>query len=309
MHAPEKPVDVAVIGSLNTDMVVNAPRFPASGETVTGSAFKIHCGGKGANQAYAAARAGARVAMVGQVGNDSFGKELIRNLDEQGILTECIKVTGNQPTGTALIEVAASGENRIIVIPGANGVFLPETLISAEPHIQQAKCILLQMEISQESNAYAIEQMKRSPGSWLILDPAPATPIPDRWLREMDFITPNQSELNVLTGNNLSENAPLDEFVEAGRELCHRGASVVIVKLGERGALKVTKTDDYHSPAPEVKAVDTTAAGDCFNGVFAAALASGLTLHASMDRAVRAASASVMRAGAQASMPVSKEIQ
>ena len=304
-----KTMDVVSVGSLNADLVVSTPRFPTSGETVTGSTLTIHCGGKGANQAYAASRAGAKAAMVGQVGGDSFGKDLIQNLLHQGIETNGVKVIPHHATGTALIEVAASGENRIIVIPGANGVYASETLNESESLIQEAKCVLLQMEISQEANAHVMERIGRSADSILIFDPAPAGPICNKWLKVMDYITPNQSELNLLTGQNIPEDAPLEDFIDAGRILCQRGAACVIVKLGSLGALKVTQTDFYHSPAPRVKALDTTAAGDCFNGVFATALALGTHLHASIDRAVQAAAISVTRRGAQASMPEGAEIR
>lgn len=308
MANQSKSFDVVVIGSLNADLVVSTPRFPISGETITGSSMNIHCGGKGANQAYAAACAKASVAMVGHIGNDPFGPDLKLNLQNQGVDTSCIKTLPHLTTGMALIEVAPSGENRIVIIPGANGTYMPEHIHESTPMIQKATCVLLQMEISPKTNAHVIEKIKRSPEKVLILDPAPATPISKTWLKQIDYITPNQTELNVLTEQTLPEDASMDEFIFASRLLCQQGAKCIVVKLGARGALMVTQTDSYHSPAPKITAVDTTAAGDCFNGVFAAGIASGLPIHSAIDQAVKAASISVTRHGAQASMPKAAEL-
>lgn len=299
--------EIVVIGSLNTDLVTTVGRFPDAGETLVGDDFKIYCGGKGANQAYAAGQLGGNVAMIGQVGSDDFAKAQIDNLSSVGVKTDFIQRDSEQPTGTALIGVEASGENRIIVIPGANATFTADQLKPYEDLIRRAKLILLQLEIPQETVEEAIRIGKHC-GAQIILDPAPASQIPDEWFAGIDYLTPNVSELCILTGDQIENDTPLEKMVQSARKLCDRGVPCVVAKLGSRGAIRVTSDDFHHWPAIPVQAVDTTAAGDCFNAALAAELALGRTDLEAGAFAVAAASYSVTRKGAQTSMPTRAEL-
>ncbi len=302
------PPDIVVVGSLNTDLVATVDRFPEAGETLHGMDFKVYCGGKGANQAYAAGRLGGRVAMLGQVGVDDFGTAQIENLASVNVSTGAILQTANQPTGTAIIGVEASGENRIIYIPGANGTSGTELLRTGRELLLNAKLILLQLEIPLETVGEAI-RVGKSGGARIILDPAPAASIPKEWFASIDFLTPNLSELRLLSGDSIDESTPLERIVQSGRKLCNCGVRCVIAKLGPRGAVLIKAKEFHHWPALPVQAVDTTAAGDCFNAAFAVDLAAGRTDLEAGEFAVAAASCSVTRKGAQAAMPTRAELQ
>ena len=299
--------DIVVIGSLNSDLVATVERFPNAGETLTGRDFVINCGGKGANQAYAAAALGGAVAMVGQVGSDDSGAVQIKNLSSIGVRVASVQRDNNQPTGTAIIEVESSGENRIIIVPGANGTLTADRLEPSLNLLQEAKLLLLQLEIPMETVAEAIRIGKEF-GVQIVLDPAPAAPIPDEWCASIDFLTPNLTELGSLTGDRLEEDTPLEQVTQSARRLCDRGVPCVITKLSSRGAIRVTAHDSYHQPAPAVQVVDTTAAGDCFNAAFAVALASDHSEQDAIEFAVAAGSLSVTRRGAQKAMPVRREV-
>jgi len=298
---------IVVVGSLNTDLVATVGRFPLAGETVVGRDFKLYCGGKGANQAYAGARLGGDVAMVGQVGSDDFGTVQITNLSAAGVRANFVQRDPNQPTGTAIIGVDSSGENRIIVVPGANDTFTPDKMVESAGLLGQAKVILLQLEIPIQTNSDAI-RVGKSGGALIILDPAPAVPIPDDWFPSIDYLTPNLSELCSLTGERLDNQTPLDLIVRSARQLCAQGVRCVIAKLGHRGAVRITSNDFKHWPARAVQAIDTTAAGDCFNAAFAVELARGRSEDEAGLFAVAAASFSITRRGAQSSMPTRAEV-
>lgn len=300
--------DIVVVGSLNADLVASVARFPNAGETVAGERFETFCGGKGANQAFAAGRLGASVAMIGQVGADSFGDRQLENLASVGVQTNSILRDPDQPTGTAIIEVEQRGENRIIVIPGANGSFTSERLARSANVIRRAKWVLLQLEIPSATVGEAI-RIAGEGGARVILDPAPAFALPEEWLCRVHYLTPNLSELALLTGVPLNEESDLTLIARTARRLCARGVERVIAKLGARGALLVTEEDEIHWPVPQVNPVDTTAAGDCFNGAFAAELACGKTETEAAAFAVAAAALSVTRPGAQASMPGRVEVK
>ena len=299
---------IVVIGSLNTDLVATVDRIPEAGETLKGRDFNVYCGGKGANQAYAAGHLGGDVAMVGQVGTDNFGTTQIQNLSSVGINTDFIQRDPTRPTGTALIAVEASGENRIILVSGANETFTANRLIPCEELLQRAKIILLQLEIPRETVGEAI-RIGTVGSACIILDPAPAGPIPDAWFAGIDFLTPNLSELCILTGDRLGSVTPLEQIAQSARKLCARGIRCVIAKLGPRGALRITPDEIHHWPAIPVQAVDTTAAGDCFNAAFAVELAAGRTELEAGEFAVAAASYSVTKNGAQAAMPTRSDIR
>lgn len=300
--------EIVVVGSLNTDLVATVERFPEAGETLPGSDFKVYCGGKGANQAYAAGRLGGNVAMIGLVGNDPFGAAQIENLASVGVQTGAVQRDPDQPTGTAVIGVEASGENRIIYVPGANGAFGPDRLRSSLELLGRAKLILLQLEIPLETVGEAI-RIGKAGGARIVLDPAPAARIPDEWFTSIDFLTPNLGELRLLTGASLAHGTPLDNIVETARALCERGVAQVIVKLGAQGAVGVTLDGYQHWHACDVQAVDTTAAGDCFNAAFSVELAAGRSEREAGSFAVSAASVSVTRKGAQSAMPTRGEVE
>ena len=299
--------EIVVVGSLNTDLVVRVERAPESGETLPGSDFQVFCGGKGANQAYAAAKLGASVAMLGRIGSDAYGKSQIENLSEVGVFTEGVREIEGISTGTAMITVETSGDNRIIVVPGANGRYRSEDLEQDRAALEGGKIGLFQLETPLDTIERALRRVKES-GGITILDPAPAQSLNEAIYRFVDYITPNFSELQILSGKELSEETNEEDIVAAARTLCARGAGQVIVKRGSKGALWVDSNSHASVPALRVEALDTTAAGDCFNGAFAVSLAKGDEVLEAMRFACAAAAVSVTRAGAQPSMPRLEEV-
>ena len=298
---------ILVVGSLNTDLVANVDHFPVAGETITGQKFSVHCGGKGANQAYAASALGGKVAMIGQVGTDDFGSAQIANLSSIGVTTADILRDPTKETGTAFIGVESSGENRIIIIPGANDSLSPIQLQEKDQLFQQASLLLLQLETPLETVTTAIK-LGRKHDMTIILDPAPAVPLPDEWLQSIDYLTPNLSELNLISGDSLTETASIDAIATSARKLCSRGGLQVIAKLGSRGAVLVTSRESTYFPAPKVQAKDTTAAGDCFNAAFAVALSHEKSTKEAIRFAIAAASLSVTKLGAQSSLPTQQDL-
>jgi ribokinase len=272
---------VTVVGSLNADLVVSVRRFPAPGETVTGADFAVFPGGKGANQAYAAARLAAGdlpVRMVGRVGDDVYGGWLRQNLANAGVDVTHVGTLGGIPTGLALITTDAGGQNQIVVVPGTNGAFVPAGLSEAHHAVAGAAVVLLQLEVPLPTVQTAARVAKES-GALVILDPAPARALADMLLRSVDYLTPNESELSVLTGSAPQPTLRRSEAVARARQLVARGARRVLVKMGRQGALIVTDTTEHLYPAFPVEAIDTTAAGDAFNAGLAVspALASSKT--------------------------------
>ena len=300
--------DIVVIGSLNSDLVMAVEHFPGPGQTVVSYNLARFCGGKGANQAYAAAKLGATVAMIGHVGNDAAGRDQREGLASLGINVDFISVDEETATGTALIMVDQTKENRIIVFPGANFTYGIGDFKNAETQIAQAKFVLLQLEIPMEIVRRAV-RLAKGAGACLILDPAPFQIIGDVVLKDIDYLTPNLSELAALCGFPLNAESTLEEIELAARRMLERGANVVIAKLGPRGALKVNRNGSEYWPGFMVQAMDPTAAGDCFNAAFAVALRDGLTESKAGAFANAAAALSVTRAGAQASMPHLKEVK
>lgn len=297
---------IVVIGSLNLDYVINLFRFPSPGETVTGDDFAVYPGGKGANQAFAAARLGAQVWMIGQVGNDPQGDILRQNLESAGVDTTYLQHDKDASSGIALITIDASGQNQIIIVPGSNGTFTTAHLSSCAELIAGAGLVLLQLEIPIVTVQAAAEHAHKG-GALVMLDPAPAHQLTDELLSLVDYLTPNETELATLTGVVHSENTSRDETTRQASELLRRGAKNVIVKMGARGALLVGQDENHFWPAVPVAAVDTTAAGDAFNGAFAVALASGKSTQDAGRFAAAAAACSVTRKGAQASMPTRQQ--
>lgn len=300
---------IVVIGSLNADLVVRLPRFARPGETLAGESFAQFPGGKGGNQACAAARLGgpARIAMLGRVGADAHGAWLRSHLAAAGVDVTGVRAAPEAPTGVALIAIDAAGENQIVIVGGANAAFTPAALKEGDESLHGADFVLLQLEIPLET-VYEAAQAGRRAGATIILDPAPARPLPDDLLAACDWLTPNEPELAALTG--LAVEQPIDPAAAAdgARRLCARGARNVIVKMGERGALLVSGGEIRHVPAVRVTAVDTTAAGDCFNAAFAVALAEGRSPFEAARFAAAAGAVSVTRPGAGPSMPTRDEV-
>ena len=258
--------DILVIGSLNADLVVRAPRFPNPGETISGQDLQIIPGGKGANQAVAAARQGASVAMVGRVGGDSFGPLLIHNLRQNNVDAAHVQIDPQSATGTAIIVVDANGQNSIVLSPGGNGRVGPADLDSI--FFSNYMLLLLQLEIPVEAVAAAARHAKES-GLYVLLNPAPARPLPEDLISLPDFLLPNETELSLLTGQPVNDVASAES---AARTLLGCGAKNVIVTLGAKGALIVNREMTKHVPAFSIDVVDSTAAGDAFIGGFAASL-------------------------------------
>ncbi|MBZ9780859.1 ribokinase [Pseudomonas sp. REP124] len=299
------PAKVVVIGSLNMDLVTRAPRLPRGGETLIGQSFATVSGGKGANQAVAAARLGAQVSMVGCVGSDAYGAELRAALMAEQIDCQAVSTVAGS-TGVALIVVDDNSQNAIVIVAGANGELTPALIGCFDQVLQAADVIICQLEVPYATVGHALKR-GRELGKTVILNPAPASgPLPADWYANIDYLIPNESEASALSG------LPVDsrETAEtAATRLIEMGAGKVIITLGAQGALFADGQRFEHSPAPTVKAVDTTAAGDTFVGGFAAALASGKSEAEAIRFGQVAAALSVTRAGAQPSIPTLSEVQ
>ncbi len=296
---------IIVIGSSNTDMVIKTEKLPVPGETILGGTFLMNPGGKGANQAVAAARLGGKVTFLTKRGNDLFGNQAVGLLMREGIDTQYIVKDPELPSGVALITVDSAGENSIVVAPGSNGNLLSEDIPSVIFEVGKYEILLLQLEIPIETVEFSAVTASEH-GIKVILNPAPACKLPDNLLKHTWLITPNETEAEALTGikiNNIisAENAAVS--------LQERGVKNVIITLGEAGAF--VKSDNYSGIVPGVKVipVDTTAAGDVFNGALAVAISEGKELNEAVLFANIAASISVTRMGAQASAPYRNEIK
>ena len=303
MTASSHPI--IVIGSINTDMVVKAEVLPRPGQTVLGDSFFIHSGGKGANQAVAAARLGGNVSMVGNLGTDSFGDQAIQRLKSEGVDCNFITRDNEQPSGVALISVDALGENQIVVAPGANSTLTENHIDNALASLSPQSLILIQLEIPIDCVVHAIKLAKRAHCK-VILDPAPAQPLPEELINGIFLLTPNKSEAECLTGITIHN---LDDAKAAAQALVKRGAINVALTLGDGGVVLANVEGCELVPAQKTEAIDTTAAGDCFNGALAAALARNEPLRHALNYGCAAAAISVTRQGAQDSMPFQKELE
>lgn len=291
---------VVVIGSSNTDLTVVVEHLPVAGETVMGEKLVRAGGGKGANQAVAAARAGADVAFVGKVGRDEFGRATLRNLRREHINTQYVGIEEQSSSGVALIMVDSTGENLIAVAPGANSQLSPADVEAAEPAIRQARLVLLQLEIPLETVAAAIATARRG-GVSVLLNPAPAPPPGSAagLLRGLDYLTLNAGEAARLLG------APAGESPESmARRLVRGGLRAVFLTLGAEGVCVCAGRECMRISVPRVRVVDTVGAGDCFAGALAVALAEGMQLRTAASFAACAAALSVQTAGAQPSLPM-----
>ncbi len=292
--------EVVVVGSVNLDVVVPVERHPAPGETVLGGDHEQLPGGKGANQAVAAARLGCAVAFVGRVGADDPGRRLRATLDREGVDTRALR-DDDAPSGLAMISVAPGGENTIVVSPGANGRVGAPDVRDAADLLARAAVTLVQLEIPPE----AVTAAARAAGGTLVLNPAPARDLDPEVLARAGVLVPNRTELGLLAGTDPPRGA--DEAAAVAATIDGPGA--VVVTLGEHGAVVVEGGQGEHVPAPRVDAVDTTGAGDAFCGALADALARGADLVEAVRWAVRAASLSVTRAGALGAMPTRAEVE
>ncbi|MCE4055654.1 ribokinase [Pseudomonas sp. Au-Pse12] len=296
---------VVVVGSLNMDLVTRAERLPRGGETLIGQSFATVSGGKGANQAVAAARLGAPVSMVGCVGDDAYGEQLRGALLAEQIDCQAVsEVEGS--SGVALIVVDDSSQNAIVIVAGANGQLSPEKVAGFDRVLQEAEVIICQLEVPLATVGYTLKR-GRELGKTLILNPAPASaPLPAEWYGSIDYLVPNESEASALSGVPVDS---LESAEVAAARLIAAGAGKVIITLGAQGSLFANGHGFEHFPAPKVKAIDTTAAGDTFVGGFAAALASGKSEAEAIRFGQVAAALSVTRAGAQPSIPTLSDVQ
>ncbi|HUP72244.1 MAG TPA: ribokinase [Acidimicrobiales bacterium] len=297
---------VCVVGSANVDLITYAPKLPALGETLPGSRFEQHFGGKGANQAVMAAKLGAEVTMVTRLGDDSFGRDYLDNFRRLGLDTSHVRITAEASTGVAPIWVEEeSGNNQIIVVLGANELLSADDVVAARDSITSSAVLVCQWECPLPTTMAAM-RIARDAGVTTIFNPAPARgPLPDEIYALCDFICPNESETERLTAMPVTT---IDEIERAARVLRERGARAVLVTLGERGSMLVDDGPLALAPAPKAQAVDTTGAGDAFVGSFAFFLASGHAVRDAMERAGRVASISVQHRGAQPSYPRADEL-
>ncbi len=297
--------NIVVIGSSNVDMVIKGERIPKPGETIIGGNFHKAAGGKGANQAVAAARAGSNVTFIASVGDDIFGREAVERFKKDGINVDHIKIDPDHPSGMALILVDDKGENSIAVASGANMSLDEYDLKDAHDCIKDSQVVLMQLETPIRT-IEAAATMAEKAGKQIILNPAPAQPLSDNLLRKISILTPNESEAELLSGIKVENE---DDAHRAAEVLIQKGVRVVMITMGKRGVLLHTKTESKMIPAFEVTAVDTTAAGDTFNGSLAVAIAEGKSIEDAIKFASAAGAISVTRMGAQPSAPRRNEIE
>lgn len=295
---------IIVVGSANTDFIVQVPELPAPGETVLGGIFNQAKGGKGANQAVAAARLGGDVTLIARLGQDSLGSEALQGYQHEGIHTEYIVIDPSQPSGAALILVGSNGENMIAVAPGANNCLAPQDVEAAEEVIRQADCLLVQLEIPMETVQKALEIAQKH-GILTILNPAPARSMPHDLYAFIDVLTPNQKEAAALLGETdlSADETTLTRLAKA------TGIPTIVATLGALGVQVHTKGYGTSIPGFQITPVDTTACGDAFNGALAYALSNGKTVIEAAHYANAAGALAAIRLGAQPSLPTAKEVQ
>lgn len=296
---------ITVIGSSNTDFVVRAKSFPRPGETVLGCDFVMAKGGKGANQAVQIARLGHKVAFVANIGKDHFGDEAVKEFKRLGVDTSFIVRDSKYASGVALIILGKAGENRIVVAPGSNAHLKPSHIRAARKLIEKSGVVLLQLEIPLDTVSAALNIADKS-GVRVILNSAPAKKLPDKVLSKVDILVPNEVEFECLCGVTAKNSACVLDGV---RKLFEKGVGSVVLTCGAKGAIVLDRSGMTKIPAKRVKVVDTTAAGDSFCGALAVAVAEGKDLHSAVRFATMTASLSVMRLGAQPSLPTRRELK
>lgn len=295
---------IIVLGSCNTDMVIKSDRIPVPGETILGGAFMMNSGGKGANQAVAAARLGGNVTFIAKTGNDLFGKQAIQQYKEEGIDTQYIVSDPNLPSGVALITVDKNGENCIVVAMGANSSLIPADFKKAEEELKTAEVLLMQLETPIETIEYAA-QFANENGVKVILNPAPAQSLSDSLLKNLYMLILNETEAELISG------IKVDDFADARKAataICEKGVEKVIITMGSRGSLLKDENNFEEVSAYKVNAADTTAAGDTYCGAVAVAIAEGKSLLEGIKFATKCSAVTVTKMGAQASIPTRKEV-
>jgi ribokinase len=304
-HSRRRQARVVVVGSANTDLTIRASHLPTTGETVLGGELYTAFGGKGANQAIAAKRAGARVALLAKLGDDRYGRDYARYLRHEGIETSGLLWESALPSGVALITVDRRGQNQIAVAPGANAALIPDDLHGLDAYLTSVQVLLTQLETPLETVETAIRRAKAA-GIITLLNPAPARRLPIRLARFVDFLIPNESEAAVLCGQPVGT---LQQVRTAARLLHRQGYRTVIITLGKRGVVYTDEHRVIHLPGHMVQAKDATAAGDTFVGYLAYALAEGHILPDALKLANAAAALAVTRKGAQPSIPHRDELR
>lgn len=304
-HTPTRVPAVSVVGACNIDLISYVPRLPAIGETLHGTRFQMGFGGKGANQAVMAAKLGAKVTMISKVGRDVFGENTLQNFRQLGIDTRHVHQTDQAFSGVAPIAVDAEGRNSIIIVTGANDLLTVAEVEAARAEIAASDVLVCQLEAPLEISLAAM-RLARQAGVRTIFNPAPARPeLPAEIYALSDILCPNESEAEMLTGRGVSS---LNQCEASARELLRRGAGTVILTLGQRGSMVVSREGAVHIPAEEVRALDSTGAGDAFVGSLAYFLGGGLPLNESAKKAGTVATRSVLRAGTQTSFPTREEL-
>jgi ribokinase len=298
-------MSIVVIGSSNTDMIIKVPRIPKPGETILGGQFSTAAGGKGANQAVAAARAGGNVTFITKVGDDVLGEQAIQGFQKDRMDVEFIQKIKEAPSGVALIYVDENGENSIAVASGANAFLSPKDIVELKLVISTADILLMQLEIPLETVELATKIADQE-GVKVILNPAPAQKLRDSLLKNISIITPNETEAELLTGIVVTDESSTKKAADV---LLEKGIETVIITLGSKGALFKSRSESEFVPGYNVKAVDTTAAGDVFNGALAVALVENKSLKEAIRFANAAAALSVTKLGAQPSAPKRDEIK
>ena len=295
---------IIIIGSCNTDMVIKTARIPVPGETIIGGTFFMNPGGKGANQAVAVARLGGVATFVAKTGNDMFGRQSVDLYQSENINTDYVFSDPQRPSGVALISVDAHGENSIVVASGANAALLPKDIDHAREAIETSSYLLMQLEVPMETIEYSADIASKK-GVKIVLNPAPAAFLPQSLIEKLYLITPNKTEAEMLTGIKVSD---VESAKKAAKAISAKGGENVIITLGSDGSVVKEKDNYYHVEAYKVETVDTTAAGDTFNGALCVALSEGKELKEAVEFAAKAAALSVTRMGAQSSIPYRKEV-
>ncbi|WP_429234722.1 ribokinase [Aeromonas salmonicida] len=295
---------LVVLGSVNADHVLRVPHFPRPGETLTGHSYQVVPGGKGANQAVAAARLGAPVSFIARIGDDAIGQQMRQGFEQDGIDVSAVELDETLPTGIAIIYVSDEGENSIGISAEANGALSPAMVKRHEAMIADAHTLLLQLEVPLES-VFEAAKLARSHGTRVVLNPAPARPLPAELLALVDLITPNQTEAELLTGVKVTDEASAALAVDRFHQM---GISDVMITLGSQGVYCSNARQQQLIPGFRVEAVDTTAAGDTFNGALLAAELAGADFNAAVRFAHGAAALSVTKFGAQSSIPSKVEV-
>ncbi|QHB17276.1 ribokinase [Mannheimia pernigra] len=294
---------LTVLGSINADHVISVPYFAKPGETLTGHSYHIAYGGKGANQAVAAARLGAKVSFIGCIGDDDIGKAMKTAFEKDGINTQPIKSVANEMTGIAMIQVAESGENSIVISAGANGHLDEAVVAEFQSEIAQADCLLMQLETPLPAIIQAAKIAKEN-NTQVVLNPAPARELPDKLLSLLDMITPNETEAEILTGVKVVDEESAKQAAQAFHQ---KGIEKVLITLGSKGVFVSENGQGEIAAGFRVNAVDTTAAGDTFNGGLVTAMLEDKPLDKAIRFAHAAAAISVTRKGAQSSIPTRQE--